>query len=136
MTYLALDLGSRRIGIAVGNTEVRLATPLRVIERTTPGEDAVRLRRLAEEYGADELIVGFPREVDGSVGPQAEWVANYAEQLRQVLDMPIQFSDERYSTAEALARRRAAGMKDKQGRATIDAVAAAVILQDFLDHRG
>lgn len=136
MTYLALDLGSRRIGIAVGNTEVRLATPLRVIERTTPGEDAVRLRRLAEEYGADELIVGLPREVDGSVGPQAEWVANYAEQLRQVLDMPIQFSDERYSTAEALARLRAAGMKDKQGRATIDAVAAAVILQDFLDHRG
>lgn len=136
MTYLSLDVGTRRIGVAVGNSEVRLATPLRVIERGTLQADAARLRSLADEFGAEELVVGFPREIDGTVGVQAQRVMQYAEELRQALNMPIRFYDERYSTAEALAKRRAAGVTDKQGRATIDAAAAAVILQDFLDRRG
>jgi putative pre-16S rRNA nuclease len=135
MTYLALDVGTRRIGVAVGSTELRLATPLRVIKRGTVKADAARLRTLAAQYGAEELVIGFPREIDGSVGAQAEFVMDYARRLKEALEMPFEFFDERYSTAEALVRRRAAGVSDKQGRATIDAVAAAVILQDFFDAR-
>jgi putative Holliday junction resolvase len=135
MTYLAIDVGTRRLGIAVGSTDLKLATPLRVIKRGSIEEDAARLRALVEQYEAEKLVVGFPREVDGSVGAQAEFVMDFAEQLSKALAMPVEFFDERYSTAEALARRRAAGVTDRQGRPTIDAVAAAVILQDFFDAR-
>jgi putative Holliday junction resolvase len=135
MTYLAIDVGTRRLGIAVGSTDLKLATPLRVIKRGSIEEDATRLRALVEQYEAEKLVVGFPREVDGSVGAQAEFVMDFAEQLSKALAMPVEFFDERYSTAEALARRRAAGVTDRQGRPTIDAVAAAVILQDFFDAR-
>ncbi len=133
MTYLALDVGARRIGVAVGSGEMRLATPLRVIKRGTIEQDATRLRAIAELYDAERLVIGLPRELDGSVGAQAQLVTEYGELLKQALAMPFEFFDERYSTSEALARQRAAGVTDKQGRATIDAVAAAVILQDFFD---
>ncbi len=133
MTYLALDVGARRIGVAVGNSEMRLATPLRVIKRGTIEADATRLLALAEEYGATRLVVGLPRELDGSVGTQAQFVMDYVERLGPALRFPYEFFDERYSTSEALAGRRSAGVSDKQGRATIDAMAAAVILQGFFD---
>jgi putative Holliday junction resolvase len=135
MTYLALDVGTRRIGIAVGSTDLKLATPVRVIRRGSVEADSTRIRDLADKYGAEHLLIGFPRELDGSVGSQAERVIQYAEVLSAALRMPFELFDERYSTTEALARRRAAGISDKQGRATIDAVAAAVILQDFFDAR-
>ncbi len=133
MTYLGLDVGSRRIGVAVGNSEMRLATPLRVIKRGTIEADATRLLALVEQYGAGRLVVGLPRELDDSVGTQAQLVMDYVERLDPALRIPYEFFDERHSTAEALARRRSAGVSDKQGRATIDAVAAAVILQGFFD---
>jgi putative pre-16S rRNA nuclease len=133
MTYLALDVGARRIGVAVGSSEMSLATPLRVIKRGTIEQDATRLRAIAELYDAERLVIGLPRELDGSVGAQAQLVTEYGELLKQALAMPFEFFDERYSTSEALARQRAAGVSDKRGRATIDAVAAAVILQDFFD---
>lgn len=135
MTYLALDVGTRKIGVAVGSTDLRLATPLRVFRRGRLEEDAERLRLLASQYDAEQLIVGFPREVDGTIGAQAEYVKDYAERLGKVLGMPFQFIDERYSTAEALARRRVAGVSERQGRPTIDAAAATIILQDFFDMR-
>ncbi len=133
MTLLALDVGTRRFGIAVGDTEVRLATPVRVIERATIEQDAARILKVAQNYDAKALVVGLPHELDGSIGAQAEIVLAYVERLARSLPLPIQFFDERHSTASALARRRAAGISDKRGRATIDAAAAAVILQDFLD---
>lgn len=116
MTYLALDVGTRRIGVAVGSTELRLATPVRVFKRRKIEDDSTYLRNLAEQYGAEQLVIGFPREVDGSVGAQAEFVIDYADRLRKMLGMPFEFFDERYSTVEALARRRVAGVSDKQGR--------------------
>jgi putative Holliday junction resolvase len=114
---------------------LRLATPLRVIKRGSVESDSARLRGLADLYGAEHLLIGLPCELDGSVGDQAERVIEYAEVLSLALRMPFELFDERYSTAEALAKRRTAGISDKQGRATIDAVAAAVILQDFFDAR-
>lgn len=133
MTYLALDVGTRRIGVAVGSTDLRLATPLGVIRRGTAEADAARVREMAEQYGAEKLVFGFPRELDGSVGAQASLVSEYATILGSALNMPYEFFDERYSTAEALAKQHDAGKSDREGRATIDALAAAVILQDFFN---
>ena len=124
-----------RIGVAVGNTELKLATPLRVIRRGSVEADSASVRALADQYGVERLLIGFPCELDGSVGAQAQRVIKYAEELSRAMRMPFELFDERYSTAEALARRRTAGLSDKRGRSTIDAVAAAVILQDFFDAR-
>jgi putative Holliday junction resolvase len=133
--YLALDVGTRRVGVAVGSSETRLATPLAVIERRNVHSDAEKIRALAAEYEADALVVGVPLELDGAQGDQANAVLQYANALRAALRMPVEFFDERYSTSIALTRRRDAGISEKRGRTTIDAAAAAVILQDFLDAR-
>ncbi len=133
MTFLGLDVGSRRIGIAVGSTDLKLATPLGVMARTTIERDVEQLRAWAEQYEVETIVVGLPRELDGSVGAQAETVMKYAQALKPRLGLPLEFFDERYSTAEALRQRREMGVSDKRGRATIDAAAAAIILQDFLN---
>ncbi len=133
MTYLALDIGARRIGVAVGSTDVKFATPLAVIAHETVAADAARIRTLAEQYDAERVVVGLPRELDGGIGPQAQKVIAFAERLAPFVNLPFEYFDERYSTAQALDRQRAMGVNDKRGRATIDAAAAAVILQDFLD---
>lgn len=133
MTYLALDIGTRRIGVAVGSTELKIASPLGVIERAKIEHDAYEIRALVEQYDVTRIVVGLPRELDGVIGGQAENVMQYISRLQTHLVLPFEFFDERYSTVDALARRRAAGVTDKRGRATIDALAAAVILQDFFD---
>ncbi len=133
MTFLALDVGARRIGVAVGSTDVRLASPLGVIRRGKLADEAAQIDKLGDEYTVERIVVGLPRELNGTIGVQAQAVLNYVARLETLLKWPIEFQDERYSTAEALSKRRAAGMSDKRGRATIDAVAAAVILQDYLD---
>lgn len=135
MTYLALDVGSRRIGVAVGSTDLRLATPVCVISRASIQSDADRLKALAREYDVEKIIIGLPREVNGEIGAQARSVLEYSEELGKRLEIPFEMFDERYSTAEALANRREVGISDKRGRPTIDAAAAAVILQDFFDAR-
>ncbi len=133
MTFLGLDVGTRRIGVAVGSTDVRMATPLGVIARTTLDRDAAQIRAWVDQYAAGTIVVGLPHELDGSIGAQAETVLQYAEAIQLRLELPLEFFDERYSTAEALRRRREMGVSEKRGRATIDAAAAAIILQDFLE---
>ncbi len=133
MTYLALDVGARRIGVAVGSIELRLATPLAVISREKPEQDAARVRALIAQYDVERVLVGLPRELNGTIGKQAERVMEYANGLQTLVACPFEFFDERYSTAQALAQRRDMGVSEKRGRATIDAAAAAVILQDFFD---
>ena len=133
MTYLGLDIGERRIGVAVGSTDVYLASPAGVIQRNNIETDAERLGSLARDYDAERVIVGLPREVDGALGFQAKSVMEYAGRLQRLTALPFEFQDERYSTAEALALRREMGVSEKQGRRSIDAAAAAVILQDFFD---
>ncbi len=134
MRYLALDVGNRRVGVAVGNSELRLATPLAVIERESIARDAEQLRALVDKYDVDALVVGLPCHSDNTASEQEQLTREYAEQLRPRLALPLIYHDERYSTFAALAQQRARGIEEKRGRATIDASAAAVILQDYLDH--
>jgi len=131
-TWLALDIGDKRIGLAAGNDEARLARPLRVLTRGSKNEDFAAIARAVQEVGAEVLLVGLPLNMDGSEGPQARRVRKYAERLRRRLDMPLQYHDERLSSFVAdqiLAQKP----RKKDRRQANDAIAAAAILQSFLD---
>ncbi len=134
MRYLALDVGNKRVGVAVGSSEGRIATPRAVILRASIEQDSARILELVREYEVEQIIVGLPRHADNTASAQEKLTRRYIEQLRPLLKLPITFHDERYSTATAMQQQRARGMNEKRGRATIDAGAAAVILQDFLDN--
>ena len=133
MRYLALDLGEKRIGIAAGSDESGLARPLTVIKRRSRREDFARLAALASREHAEALVVGLPLNMDGSLGPQARWATGYAKALAKWLDLPLHLWDERLTSEEAEAILAASGRRKRGG--PIDDVAAAVILQDFLEAR-
>lgn len=130
---LALDVGERRTGVAVGE---RLARPLLTLKRRSKVQDWQAIARLVREHQVDTLVVGKPLNMDGSEGFAAQRVARYAQRLVAALaemgiEIRLVFWDERLSTVEAEQRVRAGGGK---GRTGIDAAAAAVILQGYLDH--
>ena len=129
MRILALDVGERRIGVAVSDPTGTLATPHSIIRRRSKAEDFAAVARLAAELGAERVVVGLPLSLDGSVGPQARRVTRYAQALARTLSVPVELYDERYSTVTADELLAEGGRKR---RTPIDAAAAAVILQDYL----
>ena len=135
---LALDPGERRIGVALSDELGILASPLCILQRQA--RDRVgAIVELIRAHDVAEVIVGFPRTLRGEIGPQARRVERFAEELRAAVDVPVRLWDERYSTAEATARLaarppRTAGRRG-QAAPHVDAVAAAVILQEYLDWR-
>jgi putative Holliday junction resolvase len=135
MRVLALDVGDKRIGVAISDPSQVLARSLKVIQRSSRQEDLAAVARLVEEYEVETVVVGYPRSLDGTVGEQAEKVEHYAAGLAEVLDVPVLLWDERFSTVTAEALMREAGLRGKKKRERVDAVAAAVILQDYLDSR-
>ncbi len=134
MRYLALDLGDRRIGVAISDTLGIIARPLAVVQRTSRAADFAQYAALIQEHGVEALVVGLPLQMDGSEGSQAAWVRDYSAELGTVINVPIHLWDERLTTQEAI---RVMHAQDKTPRKEwIDAVAAAVILQSYLDARG
>lgn len=135
---LALDVGERRIGVAVSDALGLIATPLAVIRRSSREADFHRIADLVREQQAGALVVGHPLNTDGSAGPQAQRVERYAASLEQALrdkglDLPLILWDEHGSTQRAQQAMIAAGRGARDRRARIDAAAAAIILQDYLD---
>ena len=145
---LCLDVGERRIGVAVSDPSGRLATPLTIVERRAAERDFRRIADLVRDEGAERVVVGLPRTLAGAIGPQARRIQRWADRLAPYLVVPLVFADERYSTAEASRRLAGAGhaasaekaaerRRNRPGRAgasaSLDAAAAAVILQDYLD---
>jgi putative Holliday junction resolvase len=127
---IALDVGERRIGVAVSDPTGTLATPHSVIRRRSKAEDFAAVARLVIKLEVERVVVGLPLSLNGEVGPQARRVSRYARALAQRLDVPVELHDERYSTITADALLTESGRKR---RVPIDAAAAAVILQDYLD---
>lgn len=131
---LALDVGERRIGLAVGDAPGWLVRPLMVIERTSRAQDFARIGQVVAEQGVAGIVVGYPLNDDGSAGPQAQQTARYARRLAQAVPVPVMLWDERLSTFEANDLRSDARRVTKNRHpAAQDAVAAAVILQGYLD---
>jgi putative Holliday junction resolvase len=130
---LALDLGERRIGVAISDPTGTLARPLTTVVRASRNEDFEAIVRLVDEYGATCVVVGLPLSLDGAEGPQARSIRRYAEHLSQAVDVPIEFWDERYSSAVAAEILSEKGHRGRRARNLIDSTAAAVILQSYLD---
>ncbi len=133
MIYLGLDIGDRRIGIAVGNSVNRMATPVEVIERSSSEQDLKRIGQAAAKFEAERLVVGLPKNSDGSIGPQAQVTRAFAEQLEKAMGLGVIFWDEHLTTIEATRKAHETGARGKKARRGLDALAAAVILQDYLD---
>lgn len=139
MRILALDVGERHTGVAISDPTATIARPLKTIDHRSKKELCSAVVDLLEDYDVESVVVGRPLSLDGHVGPQAERVDQYAQALADRLSVPVVLWDERFSTATAdeilretrkeKARRRA------RSNGEIDAIAAAVILQSYLDSR-
>jgi putative Holliday junction resolvase len=132
---LALDLGEARIGVALSDESETLASGLPTIRSVGPRKDAQAVVALVRQHGAGEVVVGMPYRLDGSVGPQGEKVAAFAERLRRSLKVPVVLRDERLTSVEADERLAAAGIRRRDRREKIDRAAAALLLQEYLDER-
>jgi putative Holliday junction resolvase len=134
---LGIDLGSRRIGVAISDAGGVLATPLTTVERTrdTPAVHR-RLAALVADEEVEIVVVGLPRRLDGSIGPAAQGVEAEVAVLADVLDVPVVTHDERLTTVTAHQQLQAAGVGGRRRRQIVDQQAAVVILQSWLDaHR-
>jgi putative Holliday junction resolvase len=135
---LAFDVGDRRVGLALSDPSGVIASPLTVIERRSKAEDFGRIARLVRQHEAGCLVVGHPLRADGSSGPQARKVERYVAALTESLqadglEADVVFWDEHSSTQMAQDAMISSGRRRKHRHARLDAVAAAVILQDYLD---
>lgn len=133
MRVLCLDLGERRIGLAISDAGGTLATPIGYIQRTRLRQDIQRVLDYARERDADAIVAGLPISLNGSIGPQAKLVEGFIKALREKTDLPVDTMDERFSTAEAERLLRQAGRQPSRNKGELDSAAAAVILQEYLD---
>ena len=135
MRYLGLDIGDRRIGVAMSDPSGILASPLTIIERNDDRAAIEAIISIVKESEVGGVIIGLPRSLNGSLGTQAQKVTGFTDKLRAALSIPVDFRDERLSTVSA---RR--GMKETMSKKTRretkdDAIAAAIILQNYLEER-
>lgn len=145
---LALDYGRTKIGLALADSEARIAAPHDTFERVNRNEDMRRLRELVREHHIQQIVVGLPLRLDGTHGDMAEETSRFANRLRKQIGIPVVMMDERLTSWEAerileeeLGRRithetthdgRRKHLRNAQGKYTVDAIAATVILREYL----
>ena len=131
---MGLDLGQRRVGVAISDPLGSFAMPHATLEIPRGGDFPLRaLLELIESSGAEGIVVGLPMRLDGTLGPEAETAELFAADLRTKVSMEVVMWDERLSSVEAERLLEEAGVRSKRRRAITDRVAAAVVLQSFLD---
>lgn len=136
MRAMSLDVGTKTIGVAASDLMMMIAGGVETIRRTSPQKDFERLTQLVKEYEVDTLVVGYPKNMNGSVGERAQMCEAFAEELRQYFpDVKVVLWDERLSTVAAEKVLVDADMRRKKRRQVIDMMAAVVILQNYLDSR-
>jgi putative holliday junction resolvase len=132
---LALDVGSRTLGLAVSDPLGITAQGLPTIRRKNRRADFAQLDDVVKKYGVKELVVGYPLRLSGATGTQSEKMAAFAEQLRRRYELPVHLWDERLTTAEAQRVLRESEMSVKRRSEVVDQLAAVLILQSFLQSR-
>jgi len=135
MTLLALDVGAKRIGVAVADPTGSFALPLTVIERTNVRDDLQKINELIDSYFAREIVVGDPVTLKGERGIAAEKIDRFVEQLARVFSGTIHRVDERMTTAQATKSLIAADVSRGKRKTVVDKMAAALILESFLARR-
>ncbi len=129
---LGLDLGSKRVGLAVSDSEARIAFPAGVLERRGRKQDLDALRALCAERGVGEIVVGLPIHLSGRKGPAALAAADFARALAETTGLPVALQDERWTTREAERALDDLGQRRERQRGRLDEVAATLILRTYL----
>ena len=135
MRAMAIDYGDAHTGVAVSDLTGLLAGYTETIHTRRPEEVLRRLGELAQEYAVTELVLGYPKNMDGTLGPRAEKAAAFAGELEAALGLPVRLWDERRTTIEAHGILAGAGRRARERKKTVDAVAAALILEGYLAWR-
>jgi len=130
---LGLDIGDKRIGVALSDPGGILASPLTIINREDDELDIKAITDIIDQHQVGQIVAGLPRSMDGSIGKQAEKVKAFTQELCSHTDVPVEFRDERLTTVSAKQLMREASTKKTSKRARYDAIAAAIILQGYLD---
>lgn len=133
MRALALDIGEVRIGIAVSDAKGTLASPVKVLPASEVLNQARTFRMILEDYEPDVLVCGRPKTLNGEDGPQAQRIMEQAQQIAKACGLPLEFQDERLSSAEAKRILREQGLREKEMRGKVDMIAASLFLQSWLD---
>lgn len=135
MRAVALDIGQKRIGVAASDASGTIAMPVCVLPASEVLAGSPRWRRVLEDYEPDILVCGRPMTLRGEEGPQARRVAQVARKVADACGVPLEFADERLSSAEAKRILHEEGMNEKSMRGKVDMVAASLFLQTWLDPR-
>jgi putative holliday junction resolvase len=133
---LGLDVGGKRIGVAGCDGLGMMATGITTIWRTSFQEDLAQLSEIIQERSVEILVLGLPYTMDGKIGSQAKQVQKFGRRVSAALEISIEYVDERLTSYAAEEMMKAANISVSQNKATIDRIAAAVILQQWLDLRG
>lgn len=134
MRLMGLDYGDRRIGVALSDPMGWTAQGLEVVQRRD-GSEMERLASLAAQYEVEEIVVGLPKNMNGTIGPRGEICIAFAEELRQVLNLPVHLWDERLTTVSAERALIEADVSRKKRKQVVDKMAAGLILQNYLDSK-
>ncbi len=135
MRVLGLDVGMKRIGVALSDPTGLLATPLLIIQHTTLQADFDAILKLARDNDVERILVGIPVSLDGALHHQAHIIQAFRDKLASQTTLPIDTWDERFSTMEAKERMEEAGIKPARWKSLLDAAAAAIVLQAYLDSK-
>ena len=137
MRFLGLDLGTRTIGVAQSDPTGFLASGVETIRRTSPERDFARLAELVEQLSVQGIVLGYPKNMNGTIGERAKACEVFAEELRaRFPHVPVTLWDERLSTVAAERVLIDADLRRSKRKQVIDKMAAVVILQNYLDSRG
>lgn len=132
---MGLDYGDKTIGVAVSDEFGWTAQGVEVIRRRKPEDDTERLRQLASEYDVTTIVVGLPKNMNNTIGPRGELCIAFSESLKETLQLPVAMWDERLSTAAAQRTLLEADVSRKKRKQVVDKMAAAIILQNYLDSK-
>lgn len=135
MKIMGLDYGDRRIGVAVSDAFGWTAQGVEVIERRREGEEFDRLTELVKQHEVEEIVVGLPKNMNGTIGPRGEICMVFAEDLRNRLNLPVHLWDERLTTVSAHRTLLEADLSRKKRKGVVDKMAASLILQNYLDSK-
>jgi putative Holliday junction resolvase len=135
VSILGLDVGDRRIGLALAEEGGTLAVPIGAFERTSVRNDLPRITEILRERKATLLVAGLPISINGTLGPQAKKTQRFLDLLKEQTQLPVEMVDERYSSSEAGRLMQARGAQPSRRRADVDATAATIILQAYLDQQ-
>ncbi len=134
---LGLDFGSKTVGVAVSDPLLLTAQGLEIVRREKPGKlrrTLSRIEEIVKEYDVDRIVLGYPKNMNNTEGERCERTKEFAEMLRQRLNLPVELWDERLTTVAADAVMRETGVRREERKDYVDEIAAMLILQGYLDH--